>query len=218
MRNYKAQYHTVNESMNISQNISVLWSYKVPCNMWCVFEDDAMLRNIAELREMFRLVKEKSLSYHLKDFNSRFPVIVTIKDGYIRISSTENNYTSFCIDFSEKNILNIEENKQAFIMLSDYIHSQKFNSCTTYISTKKYSEYALRFHVSQVYYTDSNISCFCPCELKFDNGPVFNTSITFNIQPDGSIDAIIPEMKNIDSKKAKKELIEAFLDNLLIII
>lgn len=212
----KYQYTTIHESFTVETS-RVAWSYSLPTNMAVSYEDSLLKTLMGSVKEEFRVIKEKSLTYSLQNFcQHNSSMYIQIKDDGMMVRSQADSDVFFSID-SEKYIITSGNNDASFALLRSYI-SSLYISNTVFFMSRKNTEYTFRYFKNTVNFKDNNLSVFCSCSLKHEGSPDIETSLTFTIDASGSIDVILPELKNIDSRKLKKELIKNFLESLIIVI
>lgn len=217
----KYQYQTIYESFTVETS-RVAWSYSVPTNMTVSYADST-LKSLAEsIKGEFRVVKEKSLNYSLRTFcRNNSSLYIQIKDDFLMIYSYIESLIAdsnifFSID-SEKYLIALGNNDASCALLRSYISSM-YISNTVFFMSRKNTEYTFRYFKDTVTFKDGLLSIFCSCNLKHEGSPDIETSLTFIIDSSGNMDVILPELKNVDSKKLKKELIKNFLESLIIVI
>lgn len=212
----KYQYQTIYESFTVETS-RVAWSYSMPTNMVISYEDCPLKTMVQNIREEFRIIKEKSLTYSLQNFcRDNSSMYIQIKDDSLLVRSQADTDIFFSID-SEKYIITSGDNDASFALLRSYI-SSLYISNTVFFTSRKNTEYTFRYFRDTVNFKDDFLSVFCPCNLKHEGSPDIETSLTFTIDASGNIAVILPELKSIDSKKLKNELIKDFLESLILVI
>lgn len=212
----KYQYQTIYESFEVETS-RVAWSYSVPTNMAVSYEDNSLKTLWETIRDEFRGVKEKSLNYSLRTFcRDSSSLYIQIKDDFLMVRAQADWEVFFIID-TEKYIVTLGNNDPSFALLRSYI-STRYISNTVFFTSRKNTEYTFRYFKDTVTFKDGFLSVFCSCFKLHEGKPERETSLTFIIDSSGGIDVLLPELKNVDSKKLKKELIKDFLESLIIVI